>query len=298
MFADAGRVYYLDLSRTGVSAHESKRPAAFTLACSHLGIHPCGAQLQSEEERHGGPRVAILSEGYCRGVRRRPAHLNRGLQLNGELYSMWAYAQVFQFPNDVTRCGLPLTFQPKQLEPRARPISCGCTRAWRPGSIRESFRASRATSSQVSLEHPANIRWTGRAGDSLSADGEGRRRARCALVVHPFWRRELSVTIVCPTWPDCAGAFDGTAVRGLFAHGVEPPVPDCAASATEVLLLALAGGVAGLLLARTGVYLLAKYGPGPAQLETPVFWFGLALSLAAGIACGLYPAWIATRCRR
>ena len=59
---------------------------------------------------------------------------------------------------------------------------------------------------------------------------------------------------------------------------------------TEVLLLAMAGGAAGLLIAKLSLRALAKYGPpGKAEFESPVFWFGAGLTLATGIACGLYP---------
>lgn len=65
----------------------------------------------------------------------------------------------------------------------------------------------------------------------------------------------------------------------------------------EVLLLAICGGAAGLAIAKAAVKALSIYGPPgkPAEFESPVFWFGAALTLATGIACGLYPAWSATR---
>jgi len=66
---------------------------------------------------------------------------------------------------------------------------------------------------------------------------------------------------------------------------------------TEVLLLALAGGAAGLLIAKAALRALAQYGPpaGQVEIDSVVFWFGAALTLATGVACGLYPAWSATR---
>lgn len=65
----------------------------------------------------------------------------------------------------------------------------------------------------------------------------------------------------------------------------------------EVLLLAIAGGAAGLLIAKAALHVLARYGP-PGKtvtFESPVFWFGVAVTLGTGVACGLYPAWTAMR---
>jgi putative ABC transport system permease protein len=54
--------------------------------------------------------------------------------------------------------------------------------------------------------------------------------------------------------------------------------------------------VAGLSIAKAALRALQRYGPpGKAEFESPVFWFGAGLTLATGIACGLYPAWTATR---
>jgi putative ABC transport system permease protein len=71
---------------------------------------------------------------------------------------------------------------------------------------------------------------------------------------------------------------------------------------TEALLLALAGGVAGLALAVASLKLLiaAFAGETPVhfltpQLEWPVLLFGLVLTVAAGVLFGLYPAWDAAR---
>jgi predicted permease len=70
----------------------------------------------------------------------------------------------------------------------------------------------------------------------------------------------------------------------------------------ESLLLALAGGVAGLAFAGVTVKLLmaAMSGDSPihfltARLEWPVLLFGLGLAAVTGLLFGLYPAWEAAR---
>jgi putative ABC transport system permease protein len=65
---------------------------------------------------------------------------------------------------------------------------------------------------------------------------------------------------------------------------------------TESLLLALAGGALGLLLASWGVELLVKLSPadvpllGETSLDAPVFLFTLGVSLATGLVFGVAPA--------
>jgi predicted permease len=71
---------------------------------------------------------------------------------------------------------------------------------------------------------------------------------------------------------------------------------------TEALLLAAAGGVAGLALAMVTLKLMIAELSGDtpihyleAQLEWPVLLFGLGLSVLTGLLFGLYPAWDAAR---
>ncbi len=70
---------------------------------------------------------------------------------------------------------------------------------------------------------------------------------------------------------------------------------------TETVLLAVCGGALGAFLAGSGAGILASYGPADmvllpaARFNLPVFLFALALSLATGILCGVFPAWHAYR---
>ena len=71
---------------------------------------------------------------------------------------------------------------------------------------------------------------------------------------------------------------------------------------TEAMLMAAAGGVAGLAFSEVTLrLLLASWSVGPKDsfaatgLDWPVLWFSLGLSLATGLLFGLYPAWVASR---
>jgi hypothetical protein len=70
----------------------------------------------------------------------------------------------------------------------------------------------------------------------------------------------------------------------------------------EAVLLAGAGGIAGLVFAVVTLKLLLAELAGEtpihfleAQLEWPVLFFGLGLSVVTGVLFGLYPAWEAAR---
>jgi predicted permease len=70
---------------------------------------------------------------------------------------------------------------------------------------------------------------------------------------------------------------------------------------TESCLLALLGGIAGLFVARLTVDLIASLLPSnnlvtlTFELELPILLFAAAVTLATGIACGLFPALQGTR---
>jgi predicted permease len=71
---------------------------------------------------------------------------------------------------------------------------------------------------------------------------------------------------------------------------------------TESVLLALAGGAAGLYLAYVGAHAIlllafrgARYVPIDTHPSVPVLGFALLLSLATGIAFGIAPAWMASQ---
>jgi putative ABC transport system permease protein len=70
----------------------------------------------------------------------------------------------------------------------------------------------------------------------------------------------------------------------------------------EALLLAVAGGAAGIAIASATIKLLMASWGGGAQdsftavgLNAPVLWFGLGLSLLTALLFGMYPAWVASR---
>lgn len=305
LFSDAGLYYFLDLSRTGIERPETVNAVAITSSLLRtLGVRPLmGRAFTPEEERFSGPHAVILSEEYWRnnlgGDR---AILQRTLQLNGEEYRIvGVMPRAFEFPNPVTQMWTPMTFSPKELASRAAPnYYLRMFARLKPGLT---FEQASARISEVSR------------GLALQHDGSPREKAGWHLFLLPMARDDdgsvrrwmailfAAVTglllIVCS---NVAGLLLVRAAERQFDFSLRLALgagsPRIVRQAlTEVLLLAICGGVLGLAIAKAAMKALSIYGPPgkPAELESPVFWFGAALTLATGIACGLYPAWHATR---
>lgn len=85
-----------------------------------------------------------------------------------------------------------------------------------------------------------------------------------------------------------------TAIRGALGAG---PGRLLRQALTETILLALAGGAIGLLLAHVALALLLRAAPAglprldEIRLDGPVLWFTFGLSLLAGLLAGVLPAW-------
>jgi putative ABC transport system permease protein len=64
----------------------------------------------------------------------------------------------------------------------------------------------------------------------------------------------------------------------------------------EVLLLAAAGGVLGILLSSLGTSLIDTFGPvGTLRMDGAAISFAVALAAITGIVCGAYPVWSAVK---
>jgi predicted permease len=304
LFSDLGLHYFLDLNHTGTRRPEKVNAVAMTSSMFRtLGVKPLlGRAFTSEEERFNGPHALILSEPYWQSAFGGDRQiLRRSMQLNGEEYRIvGVMPRLFQFPNEVTQMWTPVTFGPKELANRVRPAYyLRMIARLKPGLSFERASARIADlSRRMALQRDGSYRE--QPGWQLfllplarDNDGSVRRwitmlfAAVCALLI-----------VVCA---NVAGLMLARATERQFDFSLRMALGAsrlriARQALTEVLLLAMAGGAAGLSIAKLALGALAKYGPpGKAEFESPVFWFGAGLTLATGIACGLYPAWTATR---
>jgi putative ABC transport system permease protein len=268
-----------------------------------LGVPPAlGRPILAGEDRKGSDHVVVLGDGLWQSrYAGDPAILGRSITLDGEAYTVVGVMPPgFAFPPFWAR-GTQL-WAPLSLEERAINRGGSSLRVFarlREGSTLDQARAEMtAITARLEEEFPGTHRdLTVRplldvvVGDVrpallvlLGAVGFVL-LVTCANVAHMLLaraaarRKEIALRAAL-------GASRTRILRQLL---------------TESLVLALAGGAAGLLLARAGVRALVALGPpGLPRLESValdgrVLAFALVVSLGTGLAFGLVPALQATR---
>jgi predicted permease len=305
LFGGIGLYYFLDLNHTGVERPEKVNAVATTSSLFRtLDVEPLlGRVFTGEEERYNGPHAVILSEAYWRSAYAGDSQiLRRSLQLNGEEYRIvGVMPRSFQFPNDVTQMWTPVAFQPKELASRANGgYYLRMVARLAPAiSLDQASSALEGLSRRMAQQH----------------DGSARERTGWQFFLLPLgrnddgsvrrWMTVLFAAVIGLLLLVCANVAGLLLVRAIerqFEFSMRMALGAsrfriARQALTEVLLLAIAGGSAGLLIAKLALNALEKYGPPAAkpEFEWPVFWFGTVVTIATGIACGLYPAWTTTR---
>jgi putative ABC transport system permease protein len=305
LFSDVGLHYFLDLSHTGTDRPEKVNAVAMTTSMFRtLGLKPLiGRVFTPEEERFQGPHAVILSESYWRdafgGAR---DILRRSIQLDSEEYRIvGVMPRSFEFPNPVTQMWTPLVFRPQELASRTEPgYYLRMIARLKPGvSLEQASVRIGELSRQMAQRHDGSRRdqpgWQWFVLP-IARDDDGSVRRWITML----FAAVIGLLLVVSS--NVAGLLLVRATERQFDFSLRMALGAsrfriARQALTEVLVLAMAGGAAGLLIAKTALRALSKYGPPgkPAEFESPVFWFGAALTLATGIACGLYPAWNATR---
>ncbi len=305
LFSDVGLYYFLDLNHTGVERPEKVNAVTVTSSLFRtLGVQPMiGRVFTPEEERFNGPRAVILSEAYWRSAFAGDRQiLRRSMQLNSEEYRIvGVMPRWFQFPNDVTEMWTPLALRPKDLASRADAgYYLHMVARVAPGlSVEQASAHLVELSRRMALQHDGSPRE--RAGWKffllpMARDDDGSVRRWMTIL---FASVTGLLMVVCA---NVAGLLLVRATERRFDFSLRMALGAsryriARQALTEVLVLAIAGGAAGLLVAKAALRVLAKYGPSAVkpEFDSPVFWFGAGLTLVTGIACGLYPAWTATR---
>ncbi len=196
----------------------------------------------------------------------------------------------------------PVTFSPESLKPNphASHYLRMPARLWLPGlNFEQASRRIEQLSREMAADHPEEyplerLGWRFFLSPMARDDNADLRR----------WLSILLASVACLLLIVCsnvAGLLLAQSTGRQFDFSVRMALGAgrfriARTMAIEVLLLAAAGGAAALLLARAVAGVSAKYGPvHPVEIRAPVLWFGVAATLFAGLICGLYPAWAATR---
>jgi putative ABC transport system permease protein len=293
-----------------------------------LGVQPIlGRTILPEDDgpTGGGNPVAVLSFGYWHDkLGGRTDVLNQPLRINGQSFTI-----VGVLPRSFSGTTLgnePSAFVPLSFKPLLTPNWNGTDRYddyWlyligrlKPGTTRaQAAVALNGSYRSIVEEHARTLKWgdpgrvqryrdsrlslaDGRQGNSSNRDSRRTpllilmgatvmalliamaNAANLLLARSAQRRRELAIR-------SAMGAGRGELMGQLL---------------TEALLLALAGGVAGILLGQVTLRLLiAMIGDGDtvyfvtSDLNWPVLLFGVGLSVITGLVFGLYPAWEGAR---
>jgi putative ABC transport system permease protein len=263
-----------------------------------LGVEPAlGRAFQSDEDRFGGLRVVLLSHGlWQRRFGADPQVIGRTLTLNDESVTiMGVMPPGFSFPGREADLWVPMAFTATDKSTRGGHYLRVVGRL-QPGITLDQAQAEMNTiARRLEREYPASN--TGAGVNLVSLHEAVVSDVQPTLLVL-LGAVGFMLLIVCANIANMLLARavmreKEIAIRTALGAGRRRIVRQLL---TENLLLALLGGVVGLLLALWGLDLLLLLNPGTiprleeTSIDTQVLGFALGISLLTGIVFGSVPA--------
>lgn len=274
-----------------------------------LGVSPVlGRTFTEDEDRSGAEKVVVLSYGlWRRSYSADEKVLGRTVKLDEQPYTIvGVMPDSFRFPFDgaplseMADLWVPIAFDPSRLAPENRTNEFGV------GLIGRLKTGVTLTQAQKDAEGIANhfmqqygysgtIRVTPRVYAFSQHTTE---KARPLLLL-------LALGVACVLLVACANVANlqlarasrrqhEMAIRSAIGAKRARLLNQCL---IESMLLAVAGGAAGVLLAQVFILGLQRFGPSDVprlhdvSLHPIALWFTLAVSLVSAVAFGFVPAW-------
>jgi putative ABC transport system permease protein len=281
---------------TGGDRPEAIQGAAVTAGFFHiLRREPVlGQAFRPEDERPGGGKVVVLSEGLWR--RRFGADrgiVGRGVILDGESYTVLGVAPPRMDYPEKRELWVPLTLDGK---PSRGAHYLSVVGRLKPGATLKQARAEMTEiAGRLERQYPdSNTGWGTVVIPLAELEVEDIRTALLILLVFVGFVLLIAIADVANLLLARVASRDREiALRTVLGAGRGRLVRQML---TETLILFLAGGAVGLLLAAWGVRALVALDPegiprsGEIHLDSRVLLFTLAVSLVTGLLCGLVPA--------
>jgi putative ABC transport system permease protein len=263
-----------------------------------LGVSPSiGRGFDSTEEAAGRDQVAVISDGFWReSMGADPAVLGRTIVLDGKPHRViGVMPAAFRFPDDQSvALWVPLSLADHEREYRAQRMFNVIGRLGPGRTLAQAEGEIRVIADRLSSQYPeTNGGWSARLASARDVLVGSQRPLVILLVAVSLVLAIACVNLVNLLLARGADRRKEIAVRVALGAGRGNIMRQLV---LESLLLGVAGGAAGLLLALWGMRLFVVLEPGiiPAWNEVSLDWrvlfFGTAAALLSSLVSGLLPA--------
>jgi predicted permease len=266
-----------------------------------LEVAPTEGRLPREDElvRGGNDKVVVLSYGFWqRQYGSSRSEIGTSITLQGAPYQViGVMPRTFAYPSDRADVYIPYSTITDDMIPRIRPVRIlDAVARMRPGTTVATAGAELNTiAARLAAQYPENAAWGETTIVPLRDDLVGNVRTSLLVLLGAvaFVLLMGCVNVASLLLARASVREREMAVRAALGAGRGRIMRQLL---TESIVLALAGGAAGIVVARVGVGALLALSAGQlprgtdVHVDGAVLMFALALSLVTGLMFGLVPA--------